>query len=63
MDKVNAIDYWYKKYLKEKLTWKDIKTIFQLADNYESELNRPKYLTQEYCKEVLRRFNEQKNKQ
>jgi len=43
------------------LTWEDIKMLFKIADNYESELNRPKYLTQCYCEEVLRRFNEARN--
>lgn len=59
---MNPIDYWYQKYLKEKLAWKDIKIIFKIADNYESELNRPKYLTQAYCEEVLKRFLEQRKK-
>lgn len=44
------------------LTWEDVKAIFKIADNYDSELNRPKYLTQEYCKEILNRFNEQRER-
>jgi len=59
---VNPIDYWYQKYLKEKLTWEDVKILFKIADNYESELNRPKYLTQDYCQEILNRFNYQRKK-
>ena len=42
------------------LTWEDIRELFKIADNYESELNRPKYLTQGYCKEILSRFMESK---
>lgn len=45
-----------------KLTWEDVKTIFKIADNYENELNKPKYLTQDYCQEILNRFNEQRKK-
>ena len=44
------------------LTWGDVKTIFKIADNYESEPNRPKYLTQGYCQEILNRFNKQRQK-
>lgn len=44
------------------LTWDDVKTIFKIADNYESELNKPKYLTQDYCQEILNRFNAQRKK-
>ena len=29
---MNPIDYWYQKYLKEKLTWRDIKTICDLYE-------------------------------
>lgn len=42
------------------LTWDDIRKLFKIADNYESELNRPKYLTQGYCEEILSRFMESK---
>ena len=42
------------------LTWDDIRQLFVIADNYESELNRPKYLSEGYCKEVLHRFLESK---
>ena len=42
------------------LTWDDIRQLFRIADNYESELNRPKYLSEGYCKEVLHRFLESK---
>lgn len=41
-------------------TWEDIRQLFKIADNYESELNRHKYLSEKYCKEVLRRFLESK---
>ena len=43
------------------LTWEDVKAIFKIADNYDSELNRPKYLTQDYCQEIINRFNEHRN--
>lgn len=38
------------------LTWEDIKSIFRIADNYESEFDRAMYLSKGYCKEILRRF-------
>ena len=44
------------------LTWEDIKMIFTIADNYDSEFNRPHIGSDAYYKEVLRRFNEQKER-
>ena len=59
MDKVNAIDYWYKKYLKEKLTCEDIQLIIQLGEEVMSEAGgTPK----DYNEEILKRFNETKSK-
>ena len=77
-NKVNAIDYWYKKYMalketeripKPELTWEDIKTIVETADMMVSEVNRSsqeliqKYPTEKaYYTEVLNRFNKSKEK-
>lgn len=61
---MNPIDYWYQKYLKEKLTWKDIKTILQIVtktDWYDFEISG-KLWSQEFYEEVLKRFNEAKGK-
>lgn len=63
---MNPIDYWYQKYLKEKLTWEDIKTIERLINEVSSEyldvfFVEGKRVTDEvYYSEILRRFNEQK---
>lgn len=43
------------------LTWEDVRTLFKIAYNYEDDaIEKPPYLSQEYCEEILRRFNEQK---
>lgn len=61
MDKVNAIDYWYKKYLKEKLTWGDIPLIEELINEVHNEY--PCGLSAQcFGEEVIQRFNEQRNK-
>ena len=63
---MNPIDYWYQKYLKEKLTCEDIKTIERLINEVSSEyldvfFVEGKRVTDEvYYSEILRRFNEQK---
>lgn len=44
------------------LTWEDIRQLFKIADNYDSEFDRDSYLSKGYCKEVLRRFLENKSK-
>lgn len=45
------------------LTLEDVRTLFKIADNYEDDaIEKPPYLSQEYCEEVLRRFNEYKSK-
>ena len=60
----NAVDYWYQKYLKEKLTWEDVRDIVVIAD---SMLTRTAWDDVEwpdekvYYEEVLRKFNEQRN--
>ena len=68
---MNAIDYWYKKYMalketeripKPELTWEDIKTIVQIladSDWYDFEING-KLWSQEFYEEVLKRFKEAK---
>lgn len=60
---VNPIDYWYQKYLKEKLTWEDVKAIVTIADSMLTHtawdaIDWPD--EQKYYEEVLRRFNEQR---
>lgn len=60
----NPINYWYQKYLKEKLTWEDIADIDELITevsnsyavgnfDYDGELET-------FYEEVLKRFNEYK---
>lgn len=68
---MNAIDYWYKKYIalketgripKPELTWEDIKTIVQIltdSDWYDFEING-KLWSKEFYEEVLKRFKEAK---
>lgn len=59
----DAVKYGYLQAEKDlALTWEDIRILFKIADSYESELNRPKYLTEAYCQEILKRFNEQRQK-
>ena len=62
---MNPIDYWYQKYLKEKLTWEDVKAIVTIADSMLTHtawdaIDWPD--EQKYYEEVLCRFNEQKKK-
>ena len=68
---MNAIDYWYKKYMalketeripKPELTCEDIKTIVQIladSDWYDFEING-KLWSKEFYEEVLKRFKEAK---
>lgn len=58
----NPVDYWYQKYLKEKLTWKDIELLDQImldlsnayaTGNFDYELG-----SDGFYKETLKRFNE-----
>lgn len=55
---MNPIDYWYQKYLKEKLTWEDIKTICDIEVSLYPK--GVELYSQEYYEEVLKRFNELK---
>lgn len=62
---MNAINYWYQKYLKEKLTWEDVKAIVTIADSMLTHtawdaIDWPD--EQKYYEEVLRRFNSQREK-
>ena len=59
----NPIDYWYQKYLKEKLTWQDIKAIDGIIDSMLTytawdDVNWPD--KQKFYEEVLKRYNEAK---
>ena len=59
----NPIDYWYQKYLKEKLTWEDVAKIDQhiIDVNNEMAVNPAQEISrQKFYEEVLRRFNEEK---
>jgi len=69
MNEVNAIDYWYQKYLKEKLTWEDVRSILNAEKDILDECNNnvqqvmstyPK--EEDYYGEILRRFNKQRKK-
>jgi hypothetical protein len=69
---MNAIDYWYKKYMalketeriqKPDLTWEDIKIIVKIladSDWYDFEING-KLWSKEFYEEVLKRFKEKRN--
>ena len=57
---MNPIDYWYQKYLKEKLTWEDIKFIVQTFHKVVAESDDISS-DEAYC-ETLKRFNEQRKK-
>ena len=62
---MNPIDYWYQKYLKEKLTCEDVQAIVIIADSMLTHtawdaIDWPD--EQKYYEEVLRRFNEQRKK-
>jgi len=59
-EKKNPINYWYQKYLKEKLTWEDASTIVTIAMDI---IGEGKIVgEQNIYTEVLRRFNEQREK-
>lgn len=68
----NPVDYWYQKYLKEKLTWKDIELIDQImldlsnayaTGNFEPEaVHEGEELGNEFYQETLKRFNEAKGR-
>lgn len=67
---INPIDYWYKKYIalkererisKPELTWEDMMTIDVLLHDISDE--KCTIRLKEFYKEVLRRFNEAKQKQ
>ena len=72
---MNPIDYWYKKYIelkeceripKPELTWKDVRKLSNIIDNMmDIEPNEhPEWIQEEgFYTEVLRRFNEAKQKQ
>ena len=62
---MNPIDYWYQKYLREKLTWEDVKAIVTIADSMLTHtawdaIDWPD--EQKYYEEVLHRFNEIRKK-
>lgn len=57
---MNQINYWYQKYLKEKLTWEDVKAICDIEVSlFPSGIE---LYSKEYYEEVLKQFNEQRNK-
>ena len=67
-NKVNAIDYWYKKYMalketeripKPELTWKDVRDLCDCFMDVGLESNLPAR-SKEFYTEVLNRFNKSK---
>lgn len=66
MNEVNAIDYWYQKYLKEKLTWEDIEKIVDLYEDVYCDFSISEMAAytgrKEHYEEVLKRFNELRKK-
>ena len=59
----NPIDYWYQKYLAERLTWEDVAKIdHHIIDvNNEIAIDDSREISrQKFYEEVLRRFNEAK---
>lgn len=54
----NPIDYWYQKYLKEKLTWEDIRKIVVISEDVFEEGNN--LMEKQYYEEVLKRFQNTK---
>ena len=60
----NPIDYWYQKYLVERLTWQDIAKIDDMlreVQNCIATSDLPTMGREDYYEEVLRRYNELKN--
>ena len=62
----NPINYWYQKYLKEKLTWQDVKNIVTIADSMLTctawdDVDWPD--KQQFYEEVLRTYNKMKDGQ
>ena len=62
----NPIDYWYKKYLKEKLTWEDVAILITIyeqgVDNGDYRRYNEAEWMKEYSQDILRRFNEIRKK-
>lgn len=62
---MNPIDYWYQKYLKEKLTAEDVQLICEIEDRLWDEETQEaldgKGGNNKHYEEVLKRFNEQRN--
>lgn len=62
----NPIDYWYKKYLKEKLTWEDVAILITIyeqgVDNGDYRRYNDAEWMKEYSQDILRRFNEIRKK-
>lgn len=57
----NPIDYWYQKYLKEKLTWEDVAAIDQIILDVNNELavdSSKEIDRKKFYEEVLQRFKE-----
>lgn len=62
---MNPIDYWYQKYLKEKLTAEDVQLICELYEklwwDQVQEIFENDGCDTAFYEEVLKRFNEQRN--
>lgn len=61
---MNPIDYWYQKYLKEKLTWEDVmlfRLLFDTADaNQALGALKVQPMTREYYEFILQEFYKKK---
>ena len=55
----NPINYWYQKYLAEKLTWQDIRTIRIIYDHLCASTNKPAWDSKEFYEEILKRYNDE----
>lgn len=62
----NPINYWYQKYLKEKLTWEDVAVLITIYEQEVEAGNISRYedegapALQEASEIILRQFNEQR---
>ena len=63
---MNPIDYWYQKYLKEKLTWEDVAILITIyehgVDNGDYRRYNDSEWMKEYSQDILRKFNENRKK-
>ena len=62
----NPIDYWYKKYLKEKLTWEDVAILITIyeqgVDNGDYRRYNDADWMKKYSQDILQKFNKIRKK-